>query len=748
VLIINVKNFFGKGKEKLQRKVWDWADFKTTEGFPISDKLLDWVVGQEKALEECKLCIDEWIKKLLWLKKKKWWKDFEPIERVKSLMIGLRNKEYRLNLKTETIFGDKPPPKEWLPSGPFLLLLGDAGTGKSLIGRALSTYMTDSYKEKGIELNDIVCWRNEVIPSEPKISVHPSPKGRQLVIREKKKQANRGFIKRLLMKVGSLLLAGLGSFILFIAFYGLLVPWITNAEILISWNYYLPIQELYEGSFFEWAVAYFKSSFPLFMAGGSLLMSSVFIQFFGRFFSGNLTGKGGIGGAENTKAPKLIVDNSGGRAPFIDATGHGSAQLFGSIAWDPYQTGGLGTPEHQRASVGDVHRAHLGILYIDEVKNLTGAEAVTLLTVLEDGQLAIALRSLWHGGDTAAMAVSTEPVPCMVFLVAAGNMDSVPLIHYALMDRIYGYGKVVYMNNDMENNVENRRKCVQFIAQEIKRFNLRPFSREACIAVIEESRRKAGRIDRLACKFRPLISIIKTADILAFNAGEKIVEAKHVNEAIREHCKTIHYQALERSVRDSEAYRIIDPKAKPKIGQIHGLGVSGFQSEKMGSVLPIRASIEKCEEDDRGYFNVTGVTTGSETWVQHSIGKLSHLIKQTYKKKMPANIHIDFAQSIGVDGPSAGVAMALALISILDKKRLRQDVAVTGEINLKVENKIIITPVGGVHEKILAAQHWGFKKVLIPKRNYELNINPDDYTIEIVGCETLEDYKKEIMINK
>ena len=117
-------------------------------------------------------------------------------------------------------------------------------------------------------------------------------------------------------------------------------------------------------------------------------------------------GAKGIGGAKSSKVPKLIVDNSKKVAPFIDATGHGSAQLFGSIAWDPFQTGGMGTPEHQRVTAGGVHRAHQGILYIDEVKNMAPDEAITLLTVLEDGQLPITMRSRLGGASgTAAMAV-------------------------------------------------------------------------------------------------------------------------------------------------------------------------------------------------------------------------------------------------------------------------------------------------------------------------------------------------------
>jgi len=729
---LKFRDYFGKSTDE-----WDWENFISTEDFPISENLMDWVIGQDKALEECKLCLDEWIHKLKYLKKRKWWKFWEKPEAI------------------------KPSAKDQLPAGPYLLLLGDAGTGKSLIGKALASHLTYLYKKHNISLYDVICWKNEVIPSEPRISIQPSPKGKELVYELKKKEARKGFLKRFLMKAGSIVFAAGGSFLTFCGLYILLEPWISNPYFSVG-GIPTSLQEYYRGNFFKYIMNNITNVFPLFMAGSSMVLAAVFIHFFGRFFSGNLTGTQGIGGAEITNAPKLIVDNSECEAPFVDATGHGSSQLFGSIAWDPYQTGGLGTPEHQRVSAGDVHRAFMGVLYIDEVKNLKPVEAVTLLTVLEDGQLPIALRSTsgFHGGETAAMAVSTEPVPCMTFLVAAGNMDSVPLIHPALMDRITGYGKVVYMNNDMPNTPENRRKCVQFIAQEVKRFNLIPFSREACIEIIEESRRKSGRKDRLTTRFRPLISIIKTASVLAMNEGKKIVEAKHVKEAIKEHCKTVERQVLEKIAKYSDEYKVVDPNAKPRIGQIYGLGVTWAETseERIGAVLPIKASIIQLRKKEEGSFTVTGINTDEKSWMHHSIQKVSNVLNQLYQFKNPLRIHIDFAQEIGVDGPSAGMAMILALASIVEGKPIRQDIAVTGEINIAIASnfgkgnwkpdEVIATPVGGIHEKILAAQRMGFKKVLVPKRNYELNVNPKDYKIEIVPCATLAEYMREMFCER
>jgi len=487
----------------------------------------------------------------------------------------------------------------------------------------------------------------------------------------------------------------------------------------------------------------------LFGYSGSLMFTAIFAWYIGRWLGAGRVS--GIGGATSTSAPKLIVDNSAKIAPFIDATGHRVSQLFGSIAWDPYQTGGLGTPEHQRANAGDVHRANLGILYIDEIKNLTSDETVQLLTVLEDGQLSIAERSRWHEAGSAAMAVNTEPVPALCFLVAAGNFDSIPQIHPALMDRLYGYGRVVRMENDMPNTLKNRRKYVQFIAQECERFKLLPFSREACIEIIEEARRRSGKRDALSTKFRPLISIIKTASVLANNDGSKIVEKKHVIDALQNHCLTIERQILEHQIKEKGKYLEINPKGT-KLGEVYGLVVitDPYSGEQIGNVIGVKAHLTKLRKNLKGYFKVTGIAKEREAkWIRDSVAKVRNVILKLYNVDIEQEYlaHLDFAQAVGVDGPSAGVTMTIALCSLLEGKPVRQDVALTGEINISADDRILITAVGGVHEKIKAAEKWGFKKVLIPYKNFKYSIEPQDYKIEVIPCKYLDDYLKNCLVS-
>jgi ATP-dependent Lon protease len=97
------------------------------------------------------------------------------------------------------------------------------------------------------------------------------------------------------------------------------------------------------------------------------------------------------------------------------------------------------------------------------------------------------------------------------------------------------------------------------------------------------------------------------------------------------------------------------------------------------------------------------------SWVRTHVEELGIT---TDFEKTDIHLHVP-AGGVSKDGPSAGVAITLALVSMLTGRRVRGDVAMTGEITLRGT----VLPVGGIKEKVLAAHRAGVKRVLLPERN-------------------------------
>jgi ATP-dependent Lon protease len=87
-------------------------------------------------------------------------------------------------------------------------------------------------------------------------------------------------------------------------------------------------------------------------------------------------------------------------------------------------------------------------------------------------------------------------------------------------------------------------------------------------------------------------------------------------------------------------------------------------------------------------------------------------LEEDWFSKHDIHIHVP-AGAVPKDGPSAGVAMTVALASLIADRPVRNDVAMTGEVTLTGQ----VLPIGGLKEKSLAAQRAGIKRVLVPERN-------------------------------
>jgi ATP-dependent Lon protease len=111
------------------------------------------------------------------------------------------------------------------------------------------------------------------------------------------------------------------------------------------------------------------------------------------------------------------------------------------------------------------------------------------------------------------------------------------------------------------------------------------------------------------------------------------------------------------------------------------------------------------------------------TWVRANAER--YAIDPDLFKTSDIHIHVP-AGAIPKDGPSAGITMAAALISMLTDRRIRPQLAMTGEITLTGQ----VLPVGGIKEKVLAAKRSGVREVILPFEN-EVNVREDLKTEQI-----------------
>jgi Lon-like ATP-dependent protease len=158
-----------------------------------------------------------------------------------------------------------------------------------------------------------------------------------------------------------------------------------------------------------------------------------------------------------------------------------------------------------------------------------------------------------------------------------------------------------------------------------------------------------------------------------------------------------------------------------RLGRVNGLAVTGNDA---GSVLPIMAEVTPAQGES-GQIIATGISgRRQEPWLKdeesialQSIKNVSALIKKfTGKDIKNMDIHIQFIGTYGgVEGDSASISVATAVISAIENIPVRQDIAMTGSLSVRGD----VLPVGGVTFKIEAAAKAGIKTVLIPRANLE-----------------------------
>lgn len=403
--------------------------------------------------------------------------------------------------------------------------------------------------------------------------------------------------------------------------------------------------------------------------------------------------------------PKLLVSNEKkDTAPFIDATASHAGALLGDVRHDPFQSGGLETPSHERVEAGAIHKANKGVLFIDEINTLGLESQQNLLTALQEKEYPITGQSERSSGAL----VKTNPVPCDFILVAAGNMDALEKMHPALRSRIKGYGYEVYMKDSILDTLENREKYVYFVTQEIlKSKNIPHFDREAVLEIIKEAKRRSGRFGYLTLKLRDLGGLIRTAGDIAVSENKNLTTLDHIQKA-KKISRSIEQQYSDRYIeykKENEQYYKFDGN----IGRVNGLAVIGGDA---GILLPIVSAVTPSMSGSNGNIIATGQL---KKIAKESIVNISAVIKKiTGKSIEELDIHIQFVGVYdGVEGDSASISVTTAIISAYKNIPVCKDLAMTGSLSVRGD----VLPIGGVNYKIEAAIKSGMNTVIIPKSN-------------------------------
>ena len=541
-----------------------------------------------------------------------------------------------------------------------VLLIGEPGTGKSMLGVALAELLS---KEK---LVDIVSFPNPNDDNRPLIRTMQPEEAREMVMKAKVESMNMFKNQNIIMFA--------------LAILAMIAPW---------W-----ILSHYQQELGATAAAVM---FAAFFLGGTLFLVS-FILFL------NLGKKVN----QKTQMPKIVVDNHGrNSAPFMDATGAHAGALLGDVLHDPFQSGGLGTPAHERVVAGMIHKTNKGVLFIDEISTLHLQTQQELLSAIQEKQYSITGQS----ERSAGAMVRTEPVPCDFILVAAGNLETLKNLHPALRSRIRGYGYEIYMDDSFPDNDDSRDSIARFIAQEVKKDGKIPhFTKDAVDSIIEQARRRANRKNHLTLRFRELGGLVRSSGDIALSEKAKVVEPKHVKLAAKTIARGLEQQMADKYIENKKEYEVIKIKGEI-VGRVNGLAVIGGGSSYSGILLPIEAEVTLGSQKTQ--VNATGKLGDI---AKEAVTNVSAIVKKLFGEDLKdgKDIFVQFLQTYeGVEGDSASIAIATSIISALKQVPIRQDYAMTGSLSVRGD----VLPIGGVSSKIEAAAETGIKNVIVPESN-------------------------------
>ncbi|EST13461.1 ATP-dependent protease LonB [Sporolactobacillus laevolacticus] len=402
-------------------------------------------------------------------------------------------------------------------------------------------------------------------------------------------------------------------------------------------------------------------------------------------------------------------------APFIELDGatarfdeRGIADpLIGSVHDPIYQgAGAMGQAGIPQPKEGAVTHAHGGVLFIDEIGELHPIQLNKLLKVLEDRK--VFLESAYYNSEN-------HQIPAYIHDIFQKGLPA----DFRLI------GATTRRPEEIPPAIRSR--CLEIFFSELSRTDIRQIAQRAAAKLnLGVSEACLEKIADYAKSGREAVNIMQIA------AG--------VAAAKDEHPGTIGLDEIEWVVRSSRMTPKPNRKVpvQPEIGLVNGLAVYG---PGLGTLLEVEASAVKSRHD--GSLTITGIaeeeSMGSsgrsitrKSMARASVENVLTVLNRMGFAAYRYHIHVNFPGGSLVDGPSAGISMAVAIGSAILRRKVHPDIAMTGEIGLHGQVK----PIGGVMAKIEAAVEAGAKRVIIPVENMQETLKHYDKA-EIIPVESL-----------
>ncbi|WP_449241628.1 Lon family ATP-dependent protease [Desulfoscipio gibsoniae] len=385
--------------------------------------------------------------------------------------------------------------------------------------------------------------------------------------------------------------------------------------------------------------------------------------------------------------------------------------LLGSVH-DPIYQGARrdladsGVPEPKPGLVTD---AHGGVLFIDEIGELDLILQNKLLKVLEDKRVFFE-SSYYDPSDNNVpkyvKKLFEEGAPADFILIGATTREP------------------------EEINPAIRSRCAEIFFEPLTPADIHKIIEQASQKLnVAMEEKVADIIAEYTIEGRKAVNIL--ADAYALACHRSLDDHRSHGEPNPVIKKSDVYEVIQ--VSRLTPYVIRRANNKQEVGRIFGLGVAGF----IGSALEIEAVAFSARRKEGGVirFNETAGSMAKDS----VFNAASVLRKLTGHDLYDYDVHVNVVGGGRIDGPSAGVAISLAIYSALENLPIPQNIAVTGELSIQG----MIRAVGGVPEKIYGAKQCGIDTVFIPKEN-EKDIPADVRGVKVVTVQTLEEIITEV----